>query len=221
MQRTGWTVAWLGIALLAAGCSSSGGGADDQSAKSDGLMPEAVVANFLESVRTGNDEGAATMLTELAREMAAEHDMVIAPPGSNTASYTVGEVEILDTKDVAHVQSSWNDEGEEHEIIWALRSTEQGWRIAGMATKVFDDLDPVLLNFEDPEDMFQQQHAVEQEMYRRTQQSNPDGPTESLETETGEEMADKPGDEELEDRQATRPRDDEDAPPAKGGTKKR
>ncbi|MGE0607974.1 MAG: hypothetical protein AB7O62_12840 [Pirellulales bacterium] len=214
------------MALLAAGCNSSQPGTPGASANSDGLPPETVVSNFLESVRTGDDEGAATMLTHLAREMAEEHDMVIAPPGSTTASYTVGETEILETNDIAHVQSTWNDEGEEHEIIWALRSTDEGWRIAGMATKVFEDLNPVLLNFEDPEDMFQQQHAVEQEMYRRTQQSDPNAPADNLDEVPGEEVAEgvdggATEDSSLEDRRAALPKNEEETPAKKGSVRKR
>ena len=39
-----------------------------------------------------------------------------------------------------------------------------------MGVKVFEDLDPVYLNFEDPADMMRKQQLVEQEMQRRAGQ---------------------------------------------------
>ncbi len=78
-----------------------------------------------------------------------------------------------------------DDEGEPHadEIIWALRHEPEGWRIAGMATKIFEDQPPLLLNFEDPEDMQRKQRLAEEEMERRARNDAEDfvsdGPGES------------------------------------------
>jgi hypothetical protein len=170
----------LGLALLASvgfGCSSSQpaappeGVADDSGAApvSDNATPDAVVADFLEAIRTGKDERAGELLTKMARQKTEEMDMVVAPPGSESAAFEVGEVEML-PDDIAHVSSTWKDEGDTHEIVWALRKEPEGWRIAGMATKIFPDQElPLLLNFEDPEDMIRQQQLAEQEMIRRAQ----------------------------------------------------
>jgi len=49
----------------------------------------------------------------------------------------------------------------------------------GMAMKVFDDMDPLLLNFEDPDDMIAKQEMVAVEMQRRAQaaeQADADSP---------------------------------------------
>jgi hypothetical protein len=40
-----------------------------------------------------------------------------------------------------------------------------------MATKIFDDMPPLLLNFEDPEDMIAKQEMVAQELQKRAQQA--------------------------------------------------
>ncbi len=137
----------------------------------DPASPAECVQRFLEAVRTGDDETASSLLTPLARKKTAEMEIVVAPPGSKTASFEVGEVEQV-SDDVAHVATEWTDldeSGQPHTdaIVWFLRRLDQGWRVAGMATKVFDDEPPLLLNFEDPADMLRKQQLVEQEIRRR------------------------------------------------------
>ena len=162
---------------LAAGCGKSSpnnaeqadGGAPAVAAQDEG--PEAAVARFLTAVRAGDDERASAMLTPIARAKTAENNMVVAPPGSDTASFKVGEVEMIGD-DGAHVASFWTDldeNGDEHTdtIIWMVRKEPQGWRIAGMATRVFEDKPAVILNFEEPDDMLAKQQEIEQEMSRR------------------------------------------------------
>ena len=78
----------------------------------------------------------------------------------------------------AHVASDWSDVGPDghmhtDRIVWILRKETEGWRIAGMASKVFPDRPPVILNFEDPEDMMRQQQMAEEELARRDAQQNP------------------------------------------------
>jgi hypothetical protein len=130
--------------------------------------PDAAVHQFLEAVRTGNDEGASQMLTPLARQKTAEYQMVVAPQSSDTASFRVSDVEMIGD-DGAHVQSFWTDideNGEKHTdtIIWMVRKEPQGWRIAGMATRVIEDKPAVIMNFEDPEEMLAKQQQIEEEL---------------------------------------------------------
>jgi len=136
------------------------------------MSPDQVVCTFLEAVRTGNDAQASLMLTELARQETQKHELVVAPPGSDTAKFEVGDVEIVAKDELAHVASKWTDIGEDgqphsDDIVWALRRDPQGWRIAGMATKIFPEEPPLLLDFEQPEEMMRQQQMAEQEMQRR------------------------------------------------------
>ncbi len=162
----------LGL-LLALGCGKSNTEVE-QSAAATG--PDQAVAQFLEAVRTGNDVKAAGMLTPLARKMTDQNEMVVAPPGSDTARFTVCDVELVDGG--AHVATDWTDldgDGRPHtdRIVWIMRKEPEGWRIAGMATKVFADRDAIILNFEDPQDMMRQQQLAEEEIARRERNASP------------------------------------------------
>ena len=157
----------IGALVLALGCGKSPSPASQAG-------PDQVIAEFLEAVRTGNDVKAAAMLTPLARQKTDEVEMVVAPPGSDSATFAVGAVKYVG--DRAHVSCDWTDldvDGHPHTdcIVWILRQVPEGWRVAGMATQVFADREPVLLNFEDPQDMLRQQELAEQEIARRERQS--------------------------------------------------
>jgi hypothetical protein len=165
---------FLGILAGCGGCSSENAAAPEAAAKpaTDKPGPDVAVFEFLKAVQTGDDKKAAEMLTKLAREKTAEMEMVVAPPGSETASFEVGEVELLEDRG-AYVSSTWTDVGEDgqphsDQIVWLVRNEPEGWRIAGMVTKLFES--KLVLNFEDPEDMMRKQKLAEQEMLRRAQQ---------------------------------------------------
>jgi hypothetical protein len=187
MRKYGWTV-WAALFFgTVAGCGSSGatdGAAGDSAAsknatqtnaaEADGAGPAEAVAVFLEAVKNGEDDKANSMLTKLALEETAKMNMVVAPPGSESATFEVGEVELLSEGDEqgAHVASKWTDlgdDGQPHtdDIVWMLRKEPEGWRIAGMATTVFEGEPPLLLNFEDPKDMQRKQQLAEEELQRR------------------------------------------------------
>lgn len=176
----------LGLAILGltcAGCGSQGSSPAADAAAAKGRTskvftkdgPDEAVRQFLEAVRTGDDARASQMLTPVAREKTAEMHMVVAPPGSPTARFEVTEFEMV-AEDGAHVASTWSDvdeEGHRHsdQILWILRKEPEGWRVAGMATKIFEDELPIILNFEDPQDMMRKQKLAEEEMARRAQNS--------------------------------------------------
>lgn len=167
------------VGLTLAGCGSQGsptsaetaGGRVSKEFTKDG--PDEAIRVFLEAVRTGDDAKAAQMLTPTARQKTAEMQIVVAPPGSPTAKFEVTEFEMV-SEDGAHVASTWSDvdeQGNRHsdQILWILRREPEGWRVAGMATKIFEDELPIILNFEDPQDMMRKQKLAEEEMARRTQ----------------------------------------------------
>jgi hypothetical protein len=133
--------------------------------------PADAVQSFLEAVRLGNDDVAGKMLTRLAQQKTAEMEMVVAPPGSDTATFKLGKVEKVGS-DGARVDSEWTDldhDGNKRTdiITWILRLENDEWRIAGMATKIFQDQDPVVLNFENPQEMLDKQQAAEEEAIER------------------------------------------------------
>jgi hypothetical protein len=172
------------LALLVAGCGKSNqpalesdgsqSGADTSNQTStvaDG--PAAAVAEFLEALRSGNDEKASKMLSTTAREKTASLNRSVTPPASDTAKFTVGKVEYVGD-DGARVFCTWTDVDEAgqpktDDAIWVVRREENGWRIAGVAAIVFPGEPPLLLNFEDPDDMFRKQQWVREEIRRRSE----------------------------------------------------
>jgi hypothetical protein len=183
MKNARWLLLVSGIVALV-GCGQSNKGAPTAVADGKhvastvapaGNGPDRAVYDFLEAVRTGNDEKAAKMLTPLAREKVAEQHMVVAPPGSDTARFEVGQVQTLGD-DGARVAIKWTDldeTGKPHsdEVLWMVRRVDEGWRIAGVAAPVFEGEPPLLLNFEDPADMLAKQKLVREEIKRRADQA--------------------------------------------------
>jgi hypothetical protein len=187
MSKIHWLTTMSAVlAVVVSGCgkpagtgqtSSSGGG--DAVASKAGVAqdteqlegPAAASYEFLEALRTGNDEKAGKMLSTVAREKTASLNRNVTPPASDTAHFAVGKVEYLGD-DGARVACTWTDIDEDgqpksDEAIWVLRREEDGWRVAGVAAQVFPGEPPLLLNFEDPEDMFRKQQWVREEIRRR------------------------------------------------------
>jgi hypothetical protein len=137
---------------------------------------KAAVAAFLDAVKRGDDATARGMLTTVARAKTEELGMSVAPPVADTATYAVRECEIVsDAGDVAHVATVWTDvaaDGSQssENVIWVVRLDPEGWRVVGMALRVFDDMPPLLLNFEDPDDMIAKQEMVATELERRSRE---------------------------------------------------
>ncbi len=153
--------------LMLVGCGSS---PDSGGATADG-GPEAVISQFLAAVKLGDDQRASSLLTDLARQKTTEMEIVVAPPGSETATYKVLESEVQGAE--AQVGTDWTDlDGDGRprtdRVVWMLKKQPAGWRISGMATRVFPDIPPVILNFEDPEDMMRKQQEAEAEIARRS-----------------------------------------------------
>ncbi len=105
MERVKIIICLWVLLLAPAGCNSKSetevdataqgtqtGNKHASAARDDAEGPAEAVFTFLEAVRTGDDAKANEMLTQLAREKTSEIDMVVAPPGSETASFEVGEV---------------------------------------------------------------------------------------------------------------------------------
>lgn len=194
-----------------AATSDSAAGDDKHDATEEALHPDEaakVVHDFLEAIKTGDEATSNNLLTPLSRQKTAEYNMAVAPTGSETATFTVGDVELPEEGggQLAHVSSTWtdiDDDGQSHtdEILWVLRHESEGWRIGGMATKVFDDQPPLLLDFEDPADMRRKQQLAEAEMERRALAAA----EEPAETPGSQETADTDEPPAREERQAARP----------------
>jgi hypothetical protein len=115
-----------------------------------------VVYQFLDAVRRGNSDGAASqMLTPLALQHITQRNMNISPPGSATARFQIGRVAQLDG-DRAIVESLWTDvdaDGKPYEepIVCALRLCDGQWRIYGMAEDRGPNQPPMVMDFENLE----------------------------------------------------------------------
>lgn len=159
-----------GLTFLASGCSTAAGTAGTEPAK-------ATVVKFLDAMKRGDENAARAMLTSVARAKTEQLGISVAPPVGDTATYAVRDCEMVsDANDLAHVATTWSDTDEtggstSENIIWAVRLDPEGWRVVGMAMKVFDDMPPLLLNFEDPEDMVAKQEMVAEELTRRATQA--------------------------------------------------
>lgn len=191
-----WMLLLALVAVGAAGCGGPGGSEESstpgdartetsagpvesggaRTTSSEALGPAGAVAQFLDAVRRGDDEGAAIMFTPLAREKAAEMNIQVAPRGSDTARFQVGKVEYVE-QDVARVESVWTDLDQDgalrtDEMAWMLRRAPDGWRVAGMAATVFQGEPPLLLDFENPEETLRKLDLLRQEIGRRSEVGN-------------------------------------------------
>jgi hypothetical protein len=133
--------------------------------------PAAAVHEFLEALRTGNDEKASKMLSRVAREKTASLNRNVTPPASDSARFTVGKVDLIND-DGARVACTWTDLDDEgkpatDQAVWVLRREQDGWRVAGLAAQAFPGEEPLLLNFEDPDDMLKKQQWIRAERRRR------------------------------------------------------
>lgn len=158
------------LVVVLSGCSST-------SAGSAGTEPaKAAVVKFLDAMKRGDEAAASGMLTNVARAKTDEMGISVAPPVPDTATYTVRECEMVSkTNDLAHVATTWADVDEtgaptSENIVWAVRLDPEGWRVVGMAMKIFEDMPPLLLNFEDPQDMIAKQEMVAAELEKRAKQ---------------------------------------------------
>lgn len=146
-------------------------GRKEAAAATDG--PVALITEFLEAMRTGNDKKATALLTRAAREKTGPLSGGLRPAASDTAKFAVGKVELVGP-DGARVACTWSDldgDGQRmnDETVWVLRHEAEGWRVAGLAVKVFPDEAPLLLNFEDPADMLRKKRWADEEIRRRAQ----------------------------------------------------
>jgi len=180
----GWLGVWGFFAFAIVGCGNSEAPpAANQTAPAAAASTEKtadeIVLEFMASVKAGNKAKADELITPLAKQKIAEAKLSIDPPGSATMTYSVKAVQFIETPKgtLAHVACEYVDKNEDgvvekQEILWALRATDAGWRIAGMALKIFDDAEAVLMDFENPDDMLQKQRLIAEEIQRRIAVAN-------------------------------------------------
>lgn len=127
--------------------------------------PQQVVDRFLKALRDGDDQVVAGLLTARARQETAKHDLVVRPPGTPAADFRVGSVEKVEGG--AYVNCVWTESSggvatETFDIVWVLREQADGWRVAGMATRVLAGEAPTFLNFEEPAEMLRKWRKIDE-----------------------------------------------------------
>ncbi len=192
LQNHGWlalvTLAVIGIL----GCGKSEGPAQQSAALADhdvqatktGNMagvqatnsPEAACQEFLDALRTGNDEKASNMLSQVAREKAAALGRSVTPSASDTARFAIGKVKYVG-EDGAQVESSWTDEDNDGQTrttndVWIMRKEQEGWRIVGVAAMIFPGEPKLMLNFEDPDEVLKKLQWAREEIRRRAEKES-------------------------------------------------
>ena len=166
-------LAVTGLALQP-GCS----GAGSSTTKTE--PAKATVVAFLEAIKRGDDGAARGLLTKVARLKTEELGISVAPPVADTAIYSVREAEMVSAaEDLVHVGTTWTDVDADgfkttENVVWVVRLDPEGWRVVGMAMRIFEDMAPLLLNFEDPEDMVAKQEMVANEIQKRAAQAEKD-----------------------------------------------
>ena len=157
------------LAAVPSGCST----ASPSDAAPAPEPSKAAVAQFLGAIKRGDDDAARGMLTRVARAKCEELGLSMAPPVSPAATYAIGESRVAsDSGDVVHVATIWTETDENgfstsENVVWVVRLDPEGWRVVGLAMKVFENAPPLLINFEDPEDMLAKQERVAVELQRR------------------------------------------------------
>ncbi len=166
MRSPGMVCLLLAIGAAATGCNKLPGFGGKTPAPGD------AAAEFLSAICSRNHDQMFAMLTADARSALKAHGMSPQLPSSGATSFEVGEVEMVEGG--AHVMTKWYDQLEDGtremtEVLWMLRQEQPGWRVAGMAMRVYDDQPAVILNFEDPDDMTRKLDLIAQEDERRAQ----------------------------------------------------
>lgn len=154
MRRHIFLLFAMGTLAVSVGCGSQ----DTPGSTAGGPVPRdpvgRVVYAFLEAVRCGDTETSSSQLTPLALERTNELDLNFSPPGSPTAQFRVGAVEMIDAEK-AVVECTWTDQDadgvpRDEKITWALKLNAGAWRISGMAADIGPEQPPVVMDFENP-----------------------------------------------------------------------
>lgn len=201
-----WMAGLALLAMITAGCGKpsgtgqTAGNADDSSTQAAGEAksaeaiqregPVAVLAQFLEAYRNGDDEKAMPWLSTIARQKMAEEHVNVTPEKSETSRFEIGGVEYLDVEGKssptcpaecsgARVETKLVDKDASgnlvsDRIVWVVRRESDRWGVAGMAAYVFPNEPPLLLNYENPSEMRKKEQWLREEMGRRDQQETPE-----------------------------------------------
>lgn len=134
--------------------------------------PSDVVRKFLESLEAGQQKTTAALLTSRALAETSKNNFSLTSMAATGLECSIGRTEHPDPQ-TAHVASSWTEgegaDAQTYEVLWVLKSTSEGWRIAGMATAIFPGEPPVWFDFENGEEFRRKMEETDAEVARREQ----------------------------------------------------
>ncbi|MBN1851989.1 MAG: hypothetical protein JW829_04665 [Pirellulales bacterium] len=183
----------IGFLLIVPGCGDGTGHAPTASISSQQQTatpdvsssqesPQGAVIAFLGAVRRGDRDIARGMLTPLAIQKTEECNLHFAPPGSDTAEFQVGKARMVEPG-LAHVSSVWTDSDENGQprpenITWTVKKTGSVWRISGMIAEMGYSQPPIVINFEQPDELIRRQEMAnaEAEAIEARQAKRPEDP---------------------------------------------
>ncbi len=122
--------------------------------------PAEVVAQFLDCLRRGDEVTTEQLLTKLAREEVAKHDLEVAPPGSPSATFQIGETREVENGR-ALVESMWTEPSTDGKdptktgVVFDVRLEAGGWRLAGMVIDMGADSEAIIVDFENMSGLLQ------------------------------------------------------------------
>lgn len=137
--------------------------------------PDEIVKLYLDAVKVGDSNLTTALLTSYARQMAEESNIDVTPPGNPSATFEVGRMEYInEDKSAAHVESRWmetDESGQQSTLpsVWVVAKEEEGWRIAGVFVALFEGEPPLILDYEQPEEVVRKLELARQEMIRRAE----------------------------------------------------
>ncbi len=127
---------------------------------------QAVVEKFLNAVRSGNDEEVFNMLSAKSREVCGR-DRLPSVQASDTAEFKIDSVQLVGETEAqvrtTIIDTDQNGQKVEDPCAWALRKTEEGWRIVGTAFVFVEGMDPVVVNFESRDAIAEAEAQVEEQ----------------------------------------------------------
>lgn len=115
--------------------------------------PRVAVNDFLIAVTSGDNDTATSLLTVKSQQELWSNGLEVFDAGLPGSTFKVTEMEQRSETE-AHVETVWVDENRnQYPCVWLLRKERQGWAIFGMATKFLPHVDPVILPFEDQQEL--------------------------------------------------------------------
>lgn len=152
-------VSILGLLIACPGCGKSDsatvGGTSTPAPSNVAAPVKQVASEFLEALRTGNSDAAAAKLTAVAQQRMREAEMDFSLLANSAATYQIGNVELFEANE-ASVETIWTEPDAAGNSIreqWtiALQRYGQEWRILGIIADSGAGQQPLVMDFENPE----------------------------------------------------------------------